>query len=142
MVIINGWQATFVPKPPSLGKRGEKGGSVGAAVLCAARGCRARVRVPGAPGLPADAVHVHLPSLTGILPLRGHRARCVLPGKAPADASRLHHPLRQDRAGGGIQGKCEQALGEDGWLVKGTHFQSLPLLMDSRKSRVATPPVI
>lgn len=45
MVIINGWQATFAPKPPSLGKRGEEGGSVGAAALLAARGCRAHARV-------------------------------------------------------------------------------------------------
>ena len=55
---------------------------------------------PGAPlgvrlGLPADAVHVHLPSLTGVLPLRGHRAGRVLPGEAPSGAARPHRPLRQ-----------------------------------------------
>lgn len=58
---------------------------------------------------PSDAVLLHLPGSAGVLPVRRHRAGCVLSGGPSAQASQHQGSPRQAGPGGGVQGRKKGA---------------------------------
>lgn len=58
---------------------------------------------------PSDAVLLHLPGSAGVLPVRRHRAGCVLSGGPSAQASQHQGSPWQAGPGGGVQGRKKGA---------------------------------
>lgn len=59
---------------------------------------------------PSDAVLLHLPGSAGVLPVRRHRAGCVLSGGPSAQASQHQGSPRQAGPGGGVQGRKKDTV--------------------------------